>query len=243
MGIGLSTVYRYTFSMDQVLKEKFIKVVASQAIFRGWSNDSVKEACTDLDLDPRILESSFPRGVLDVAIAFHRIGDRDMINSLESENLSNLKMREKITFAIKCRLGVIGADKELIRLCMSFFALPHNFLDGSKLIWGTADKIWNFLGDESEDYNFYTKRAILSGVYSSVILFWLGDDSEGNTATWGFLDRRIQNVMQFENLKARIKKKSSNFESLKGPSRLISRIKKPSDKNLLNLPGIIKNSD
>ena len=93
MGIGLSTVYRYTFSMDQVLKEKFIKVVASQAIFRGWSNDSVKEACTDLDLDPRILEFSFPRGVLDVAIAFHRIGDRDMINSLESENLSNLKMR------------------------------------------------------------------------------------------------------------------------------------------------------
>ena len=124
-----------------------------------------------------------------------------------------------------------------------FFALPHNFLDGSKLIWGTADKIWNFLGDKSEDYNFYTKRAILSGVYSSVILFWLGDDSEGNTATWGFLDRRIQNVMQFENLKARIKKKSSNFESLKGPRRLISRIKKPSDKNLLNLPGIMKNSD
>ena len=70
MGIGLSTVYRYTFSMDQVLKEKFIKAVASQAIFRGWSNDSVKEACTDLGLDPRILESSFPRVSSDIASLF-----------------------------------------------------------------------------------------------------------------------------------------------------------------------------
>ena len=229
--------------MDQALKEKFINAVASHAIFRGWSNDSLKEACIDLDLEFRTLETLFPRGVLDVAVAFHRMGDRDMIKALESEDLSNLKMREKISFALKCRLNVIEGDKESVRLCMSFFALPQNFLDGSKLIWGTADKIWNVLGDDSEDYNFYTKRAILSGVYSSVILFWLGDDSEGNTSTWEFLDRRIQNIMQFENLKARIKKKSSTYEVLKGPIKLFSRIKRPLDKNTLNLPGVVKNSD
>ena len=147
--------------MDQALKEKFINAVASHAIFRGWSNDSLKEACIDLDLEFRTLETLFPRGVLDVAVAFHRMGDRDMIKALESEDLSNLKMREKISFALKCRLNVIAGDKESVRLCMSFFALPQNFLDGSKLIWGTADKIWNVLGDDSEDYNFYTKRATL----------------------------------------------------------------------------------
>jgi ubiquinone biosynthesis protein COQ9 len=61
------------------------------------------------------------------------------------------------------------------------------------------------LGDTSTDFNWYTKRATLSGVYGSTVLFWLGDDSPGHAATWEFLDRRIADVMQIEKFKAALR--------------------------------------
>src|SRR5712671_1257964 len=68
-----------------------------------------------------------------------------------------------------------------------------------------VDAMWYAAGDTSTDFNFYTKRATLAGVYSSTLLYWLADRSPGSEATWGFLDRRIDDVMKIEKLKAQVK--------------------------------------
>ena len=60
-------------------------------------------------------------------------------------------------------------------------------------------------GDVSTDFNFYTKRAILMGVYSATLMRWFTDDSADGSATDAFLAARIENVMQFEKLKAQAK--------------------------------------
>ena len=64
---------------------------------------------------------------------------------------------------------------------------------------------WYAAGDQSVDFNFYTKRATLAGVYSATVLFWLNDRSEGSAATWEFLDRRLDDVMKIEKLKSQIR--------------------------------------
>ena len=117
------------------------------------------------------------------------------------------------------------------------FALPHHAAYGAKLIWGTADAIWTELGDTSEDVNWYTKRGILSGVYSSVVLFWLGDDSTNNQATWDFLDRRIDNVMQIEKVKAQVNNNPVLSKLMQGPNWLLSQIKAPQSHDADDLPG------
>ena len=76
------------------------------------------------------------------------------------------------------------------------FALPHHAADGARAIWHTADTIWTALGDASRDFNWYSKRATLSAVYSSALLYWLGDATPAHTATREFVQRRIDNVMQ-----------------------------------------------
>ena len=40
----------------------------------------------------------------------------------------------------------------------TLFALPTHTADGAKAIWGTADKIWNTLGDTSDDVNWYIEE-------------------------------------------------------------------------------------
>ena len=63
---------------------------------------------------------------------------------------------------------------------------------------------------------WYSKRATLSAVYSSALLYWLGDDSPGASATREFVGRRIDNVMQIEDVKARIRGNPFAAAMLKG---------------------------
>ena len=117
------------------------------------------------------------------------------------------------------------------------FALPMHAADGAKLVWETADTIWTGLGDSSEDLNWYTKRMTLSGVYSTTLLFWLGDVSDGHSATWEFLDRRIGDVMKFEELKARVRGNAMLKPFAEGFERFASKVKPPRGTAPSDLPG------
>ncbi len=117
----------------------------------------------------------------------------------------------------------------------TLFALPIHTADGARAIWGTSDAIWTALGATSRDVNWYTKRATLAAVYSGTVLFWLGDDSPGHQATWDFLDRRIENVMSIEKVKASLRENPLAKALLAGPMKLMEKIRKPDSPD--DLPG------
>ena len=175
---------------------------------------------------------------MDLAIAYHKAGDAAMVAALKDADLGEMKFREKVAHAVKLRLQAI-TDREAVRRGTTLFALPHLAGDGTRLIWGTADAIWTALGDVSDDYNWYTKRMTLSGVYSATVLYWLGDDSADNQATWDFLDRRIENVMQFEKMKAQVNGNPLLKPFLAGPNWVLSQIKPPARMPDVDLPGMI----
>ena len=137
-----------------------------------------------------------------------------------------LRYRDKVARAIRTRIEVVD-DREAVRRGTTLFALPLYAPDGAKLIWGTADRIWGALGDTARDFNWYTKRATLSGVYSSTVLFWLGDDSIDHQATWDFLDRRIEDVMRIEKTKAKVRENPLLKRVFAGPERVLSNIRAP----------------
>ena len=189
----------------ETTKSQLLDAALTHVAFDGWSEATFQAAVTDAGIESAMARAVCPRGAVDLAIADHHQGDAAMVERLVTEDLSELKFRDKIAAGVRFRLEAV-TDKEAVRRGTALFALPNHAADGAKLVWGTADKIWNTLGDTSTDVNWYTKRATLSGVYSSTVLFWLGDTSEGHEATWAFLDRRIENVMQFEQAKAGIRK-------------------------------------
>ncbi len=202
--------------------------------FDGWTEASFSAAVEDTGVDPTLARVLCPRGAVDLALAYHRRGDRLMLERLATEDLSGLRFRDKIAAAVRFRLEAVE-DKEAVRRGVTLFALPTYAADGAKAIWGTVDAIWTALGDSSEDINWYSKRATLSGVYSSTVLFWLGDETPGHHATWEFLDRRIDNVMQFEKLKADVQKNPLLKPLLAGPAWLAGQIRKP--KKADDMPG------
>jgi ubiquinone biosynthesis protein COQ9 len=150
----------------------------------------------------------FPGGALQVLEYLSTRSDQRTVEALEQAGSQALKVRERIKLAVQTRIEMHAGPKETVRRALALLALPFNAPLGLKLLYRTVDALWYAAGDTSADFNFYTKRATLAGVYSSTLLYWLNDRSPGSEATWGFLDRRIDNVMSFERLKGRLRKAS-----------------------------------
>ncbi|MEL7114920.1 MAG: COQ9 family protein [Pseudomonadota bacterium] len=215
------------------IKQQLLDAILIHVAFDGWSSTAFEAAISDSDIDPTVARTVCPRGALDLAVAYHQQGDAAMLDALEGADLEAMRIRDRVSFAIKARL--MTADKEAVRRGAVLFALPQNAAEGSRLIWGTADAIWTALGDTSTDGNWYSKRAILSGVYSSVVLYWLGDDSEGHRNTWDFLDRRIDNVMQIEKVKGQMRSNPLTKGFAAGVDALMGMVKAPRTRD--DLPG------
>lgn len=218
--------------MDQA-KEMLLAAALPHVPFDGWSAATLAAAVADSRLDGRLARALFPRGGVDLAVAYHKAGDARMAEALAAADLGALRFRDRIAHAVLLRLE--GADKELVRRGSALFALPQHAAEGAALIWGTADAVWRALGDNSGDLNWYTKRATLSAVYGATVLFWLGDTSEGHADTRAFLDRRIEGVMRFEKAKAGFRANPIGKALLAGPLRVLDAIRAPGDTS--GLPG------
>ena len=217
------------------LKDQLLAAALMHVPFDGWSEQSFRAAASDAEIDMTMARAVCPRGAVDLAILYHHKGDEAMAARMASDDLPE-RYSEKVAAAVRFRIEAIE-DKEAVRRGTTLFALPMYAADGAKLVWGTADRIWEALGDTSEDVNWYTKRATLSGVYSATVLYWLGDDSAGHQATWDFLDRRIADVMRIEKLKAQVRDNKALSSLLAGPNWLFSQIKAPSRMADADLPG------
>ena len=221
------TADRGTPDLLSETRARILDAALPHVAFDGWGAPTLEVAVAEAGVDPALARAALPRGPVDLALAFHRRGDAAMLARLEAEDLGQMRFRDRIAAAVRFRLEAVAMEKEAVRRGATLFALPQNAPDGAAAIWQTADAIWNALGDTSRDYNWYTKRATLSAVYSSTVLYWLGDDSPGAEATWAFLDRRIENVMAFEGFKGKFLKSPVGRMMEKGPLRLLDRLRAP----------------
>ncbi len=174
------------------------------APFEGWTERMLREAGEAAGVNDAAVRAAFPAGPADALVFWSERLDDAMLEAVAgSSDFDAMKIREKVAFAVRARLDAMDADKEAARRAAASLSLPHLAATGSRLVWRTADRIWRGLGDTSTDFNFYSKRAILSGVWASTFARWLSDDTSDGAATDAFLKARIDNVMQIEKVKAR----------------------------------------
>ena len=214
-------------------RTRLLQAILLHVPFDGWSEVAFAAAAADCGLTSAQARAAAPRGAVDLAIDHHKVGDASMIAALKAADLAGLRFRERVAFALRTRLKVM-TDREVVRRASALFALPHLAPEGARLIWGTADAVWTALGDTDTDLNWYTKRATLSAVWASVVLFWLGDDSPDGQATSEFIDRRIDGVMQIEKVKAQVR----DFGPLKPLTGALGRLA-----GMVRAPGRVPDAD
>jgi ubiquinone biosynthesis protein COQ9 len=196
---------------DAELKAAVLDGALKDAAFDGFTDKVLEKAGTSAGADKAALARLFPNGPVSLIEYFSQSVDAQMEKRLAGMDLAAMKIRARISTAIKTRLEILKPNKEAARRASAFLALPVHAAVAAKLLYQSVDAIWRAAGDTSTDFNFYTKRGILAGVYGATLLRWFNDTSADESATSEFLAARIENVMQFEKFKVEAKKALGNF--------------------------------
>jgi ubiquinone biosynthesis protein COQ9 len=198
---------------DAALKQAVLVAVLPDAAFDGFTDAVLAKAGASIGLDSGALARLFPEGPLSLIEFYSTWADGEMEKLLAAMDLPSKKIRERIAAAVLARLSVLKPNKEAARRAGATLSLPMHAGLAARLMYRSVDAMWRAVGDTSTDFNFYTKRGILAGVYGATLLRWFNDTSEEETVTGEFLAARIENVMQFEKFKAKAKKAFANFPS------------------------------
>lgn len=190
---------------DAGLRDQLADAMAAEAAFDGWTRTVLAAGARRLELQQGEADRLFPGGPVQVLTHLSQRADFRTVEDMEKEGVGALKIRDRIKGAVRIRLERHAGEREAVRRALALLSLPFNAGVALKLLYKTVDAMWYAAGDTSTDFNFYTKRATLAGVYSSTLLYWLNDRSTGAEATWAFLDRRIDDVMKIEKLKSQVR--------------------------------------
>jgi ubiquinone biosynthesis protein COQ9 len=184
------------------LQRTILDAALPHACIDGWTREMLARAAVEAGLAEAEAEQAFPRGGIDAVLAYVRFVDDDMVAELEDLErtepsvYANMRTREKIAIAMQVRLESQTANRDAVRKGLRLLADPRHAPDAAKSLARTVDAIWRIAGDTSTDFNWYTKRGLLAGVYSATLLYWLNDSSEDQRKTWEFMRARIADVLR-----------------------------------------------
>lgn len=196
------------------LRPRLVAAMVPHVAFDGWTEAALLAGAADAGIDPDLARVAFRGGAAEMAVAYTALADARMLAALG--DLSTLKIRERIRRAVATRLEQADGERETVRRTLAVLTL-HPVL-AAKTLWRTADTMWRAAGDTATDYNHYTKRTLLGAVYSATLLVWLDHPDDWQA----FLDRRIDGVMRFEKVKARL-----TGIALPSPARFLGRLRYP----------------
>ena len=210
-------------TLDEV-RAALAPIIARNAGFDGWSDTAVHAAADEAGVDRDVAKLAFKDNAIDMIDAWIDSIDMELAHRLPAEKLAAMKIRDRITALLATRLDIMAPDRESLRRAMAIMAMPQNLVRSAKIGWRSADRMWRLAGDTASDFNHYTKRMTLSAVYASTLSVFVNDDSDNFADARAFLDRRIDNVMQFEKVKFQAKQRQEYVPSL---SRFIGRLRYP----------------
>ena len=210
-------------TLDEI-RAALAPIIACNAGFDGWSDAAVYAAADDAGVDRDVAKLAFKDNAIDMIDAWIDSIDMELAHRLPAEKLAAMKIRDRITALLATRLEIMAPDRESLRRAMAIMTMPQNLVRSAKIGWRSADRMWRLAGDTASDFNHYTKRMTLSAVYASTLSVFVNDDSDNFADARAFLDRRIDNVMQFEKVKFQAKQRQEYVPSL---SRFIGRLRYP----------------
>jgi ubiquinone biosynthesis protein COQ9 len=183
------------------IQDLIIEHMLAHAPHMGWSQACLEQAVVDTGFKSQDAVRAF-QGSLDRALAhYFRKMDQEMADKLSLMDLSSLKVRDRIATAVMVRLRLCADHREAEKKIFMYLAVPLRQPLGMQALAQSVDLMWYAAGDTATDFNYYSKRFLLAGVYSSTLWYWLDDNSPQQIKTQAFLNRRLDEVMMIPQVK------------------------------------------
>jgi ubiquinone biosynthesis protein COQ9 len=199
-------------------REALIEAMLPDVAFDGWSRPALRAGARRIGIPAEEATALFPGGAADLVAGFSRWADQRLLDRLETSPLDQLRISDRIAFALTTRLEILEPWREAVRHALAVLALPQHAPLGLRLLYETIDGVWYAAGDRATDFSFYTKRATLAAIYAVTLLYSLEDHSAGFADTRGFIERRLAEVTAFGRARQRL---ANAVDILPNPFRLL----------------------
>ena len=120
----------------------------------------------------------------------------------KSIDLIRLPLHKRIRKILLSKIEIMNKEKNFYKKIFLKSLLPNRTISLSKQLYKSIDQIWYLAGDTSVDFNFYTKRLILAGIYSRVVLFFFNNNNQNELEN--LLDLNLKRVAKIPELKSKI---------------------------------------
>lgn len=204
---------------SQLLRDELMLAMLPHVPFDGWTVTALRRGAEEAGIDLAGAGEAFPGAAADMVAHFSDWSDRRMLEELEGMDLPSMGVTARVRTAVQVRLRQAEPHREAVQRSLAYLAMPQNAGLGAKLLYRTVDAIWHMAGDTATDWNFYSKRGLLAGVFGATVLYWLNDRSEDYAETWDFLDRRLRDVATFGKATGKLKERFKGFPRAYRPYR------------------------
>ena len=168
----------------------------------GWNENLFVNMKKDSKFTYEEMNVLFPRGYTTLIEMYLEEINSKMTVKSQNINLIRLRVHERIRDLFILRLMIMSEEKKLISKTFLNLLLPHNYKLALKNLYKTVDQMWFLAGDNSTNFNFYSKRAILASIYTSVMVHFINNDSIDETII--LLNKQLKRVSKIPQIKSRI---------------------------------------
>ena len=145
----------------------------------------------------------FPQGNIDlIKFALEQLNN-DLEVYCRQIDLIRLPVHKRIRKILLSKISLMNKDKIFYRSIFLNLLIPKKNFSLSSQLYNSVDQLWFIAGDSSTDFNFYTKRLILSGIYSRVMLFFFNNNNQEELEN--ILDESLKRVSKIPEIKSKLK--------------------------------------
>ena len=161
----------------------------------GWSRETLLHCAKKQKLSTPNLALMFPSFEYDVLKYLIAQNNSLVEKNYNSFNNSRLKTRDKIKTIMELKFDSNAYLKDALPEMLKFLLRPGNIFMSIKMLHQNSDFIWKLAGDKSNDFNYYSKRGLLSIVYLATLIYWLNDKSNKGIGTKNFISKSVDGIV------------------------------------------------
>ena len=184
------------------LRNNIYKEAKLTVLKYGWNENLFDNIANESVFSYEEIYALFPEGYSSIIQMYLEEIDRVMTKESKKINLIRLKTHERIRELCILRLNIMAKEKNLISKTFLHLLLPSNYKFSLKNLYNTVDQMWFLAGDNSTDFNFYSKRIILASIYTSTIIHFINNDNMDETLF--LLDKLLRKVSKIPKVKSNI---------------------------------------
>ncbi len=181
-----------TEAPSETLRRRWLEALLPEVAFEGWTEEAARAAAMRAGLTDGEQALAAPQGVVNLVDAFFDAAEAEARATLAGQDLSALRVPDKVKRGILAWLAALAPNREAVRRAASRGFLPWSVRPALQRTWKVADMVWTAAGDTSEDYNRYSKRGLLAAVIPAIVLYWADNPTPEDLD--GFITRRLANV-------------------------------------------------